>query len=243
MKCFDPSKLQSNRRASLTETCRNHSTNLKEFDNKGLFQFRARPLPGGKPVKNDVFAPTKAVLGKKTVKLEKQLGSSPKYHHKNKESSKEEDLNESEEYKWAQLVLQDICKRLHEETSKFENEGPSLQRDLAHLQLVLNRKKTIRAKKAKLLKEKELEGARLAATYAYFNLNKLFDVTGDEQIDVNATHVDKDGSCLFGSKQMDQVHFLSLFERQEKWLSACRKRCEAARIEKEEEIMVSLYFP
>lgn len=175
--------------------------------------------------------------------MEKQLGSSPKYQPKNKESSKEENLNESEEYKWAQLVLQDICKRLHEETSKFENEGPSLQRDLAHLQLVLNRKKGIRAKKGKLLKEKELEGAKLAATYAYFNLSKLFDVTGDEQIDVNATHVDNDSSRLFDSEQMNQVHFLTIFERQEKWLSACRKRCEVAREEKEEEIMVSLKFP
>ena len=218
MKKFDPSQLNVTKRASL------HRKDLPKDENIECFSFKALPLPGGKMVKSDIFAQTKAVIGKKIQKNEqKSIGAflSPKH-------AKKRPRQEKIVHHFTAKEISLLKEFVHKDEVNDPNDCPnlshstSLRRDINRLKLLLGRSKTIAAYKLNLL-ERFTNFDLL--DFDSYSANELFEVDSDSD------HDEAHSICL-----------ASLYERQQKWALARKRRQDIAREMHEIETLVSVFF-
>lgn len=195
-------------------------------DNKDPYHFKALPLPGGKTVKSDIFAMTKAVTGKKSKKLnnicepELDAGKKIAYQRESKRRVPYERFTSKE-----LSMLQYFNSSNHIESDVSLNESSSLRRDITRLELLLRRAKEIYTHKIKRLDD-----------YNAISLDKTFlkyiDLD-DEVGSICSTFSDASNSTYHSQ--------VSLYERQQRWLVARRRKQVLARQKYEEDALVRRY--
>ena len=172
-------------------------------------------------MKSDIFAQTKAVRGKMTQKLDEPSEPETEANQK-KKCHQSNDQRYIDRFTPKELsMIQNLAGKDEIESDISLNESSSLRRDITRLELLLGRAKDIVARKRGILD-----------SYKY-------DI---EEESLNAyVHYDQDieSLCISSTYPSNYPSKPSLYERQQKWLRARRKKQSLARQKVDEAAMVS----
>mmetsp|Transcript_26305 Transcript_26305/g.39122 ORF Transcript_26305/g.39122 Transcript_26305/m.39122 type:complete len:757 (-) Transcript_26305:1283-3553(-) len=263
LKPFNPDQLEGAKRAAIASARQRERLTAAENEASAKREFKALPLPGGRAVESNLFAPTKATLGRVKSKKEteevgplrlevselfqKNKSNVPILHsHSNHVmSSKQRRRHLIRKMEKHANRKQDVNEKGLDAILDLTNDDNdvALRRDILRLQLALGRRREISAHHREILGVNDDDQSHSSIHSESFELSKIYLLNnGNDFEEENTTFgqyllIEDDVISCFsnGSTKGNSASLKPLFDRQEKWLAAKNKRTEEARLQKEKE--------